>query len=208
MSQQTSPNPTTDADTDRARWLHVADRVIEEPPPVDEQPATTLEGRGHVLAADRIVRAMLDQERHHLFRAHVALTRALEWVARLAEVHAERDDYAARLKDTAASWARVAAERDGYRSELGRLRDHMRVQARVVQEYAAARDAARATIQRMSAAAFVADAKDDTDWQRGYQACATRVLDALDPASARVWPDAPHLRNPGEIRYGDVTDDG
>ena len=40
-------------------------------------------------------------------------------------------------------------------------------------------DEARAIVERVRNAAAIADATDVTDWQRGYRACADRVLAAL-----------------------------
>ncbi|MFE9738854.1 hypothetical protein [Streptomyces sp. NPDC006477] len=45
----------------------------------------------------------------------------------------------------------------------------------------AERDAARATVERVQDAVHIADDADVTDWQRGYRACADRVLAALKP---------------------------
>ena len=42
-------------------------------------------------------------------------------------------------------------------------------------------DEARAIVERVRDAAAIADATDVTDWQRGYRACADRVLAALQP---------------------------
>lgn len=47
----------------------------------------------------------------------------------------------------------------------------------------AERDAARAQVAAARAAAQIADPDDVTDWQRGYRACSTLVLAALDRAA-------------------------
>lgn len=55
---------------------------------------------------------------------------------------------------------------------------------RHVEHLIADREQLAAAITRITAAAHVADDEDVTDWQRGYRACADRVLAALDGAPA------------------------
>ncbi|MFF2520192.1 hypothetical protein [Streptomyces sp. NPDC058086] len=88
--------------------------------------------------------------------------------------------------DLAAAVPAVLAVRD-------RELESLRARLDEAQQNALALDQGReelfAVIRRVRTAVHVADDRDVTDWQRGYQACSERALAALDqPAGAEERP--------------------